>query len=570
MTVTSTSQYVGGLVGAIGEGSTIAGCRSDGFVSGAGNVGGFVGYVNSASVTVSDCAARGDVRSTGSYYGGFIGQLCNSSATLDGCWSSGAVWGTGGTIGSFIGYYRSGAVQDCAVSADANGLRPFCGSGSATGETLTAAQVQELSALWPSVKDRASDAKPITTAEELFDVTNHLDGVYALAADIDLDGAAWTPIGNSSTGFTGEFYGQNHKVTGFAVNHAAYDAGFFGRIAGGRVSGLSVSGSVENTSRYTGGFAGEIGSYSLVDGCSFTGTVTGAQQDVGGFVGYLHDNPVVTRCCATDATVTQTGSSASYTGGFAGECSGYVSDCYAIASVTSPYRYVGGFAGSAGNTIAMCYCSATIDASNSYRGAFAGNGGTMTGCYYDSGKTELLAVNNAAKDGVTAVSSDAMKNATSFPAFDFDKTWRIDEGETMPYLRTFLVQLTGFQSFLEEYGLDANTDPLTVTNGIPLIARYVYGIVPMTATTDVNGRPLVDFTVSDGVPTFTLAPQKNADEYGLVFSVKWSRTLSPWQTIDEIRFDADNDGDDSACHPLVNTADDPHMFFKYRLAIKNE
>lgn len=194
----------------------------------------------------------------------------------------------------------------------------------------------------------------------------------------------------------------------------------------------------------------------------------------------------------------------------------------------------------------------------------------MTGCYYDSGKTELLAVNNAAKDGVTAVSSDAMKNATSFPAFDFDKTWRIDEGETMPYLRTFLVQLTGFQSFLEEYGLDANTDPLTVTNGIPLIARYVYGIVPMTATTDVNGRPLVDFTVSDGVPTFTLAPQKNADEYGLVFSVKWSRTLSPWQTIDEIRFDADNDGDDSACHPLVNTADDPHMFFKYRLAIKNE
>ena len=115
-----------------------------------------------------------------------------------------------------------------------------------------------------------------------------------------------------------------------------------------------------------------------------------------------------------------------------------------------------------------------------------------------------------------------------------------------------------------------DTDPLTVVDGIPLVARYVYGI-DLNRQTTIQGKPLMDFRIgADGKPWFQLAPQQNADDYGLRFSVIWSRNLSPWQTLGEIRFDADGDGNDNVCHPPVNTSTEPRMFFKYRLVLENE
>ena len=128
--VAATNSYAGGLIGACAGGSAvnrIVDCRADGFVSGNGSTGGFIGYVYAPAV-ISNCVARGDVRSAASYYGGFIGQLDHDDAIIDGCWCSGAVWGTGGDIGSFIGHHERGTNVNCAVSAYANGPRPFCGN----------------------------------------------------------------------------------------------------------------------------------------------------------------------------------------------------------------------------------------------------------------------------------------------------------------------------------------------------------------------------------------------------------------------------------------------------------
>ena len=126
--------------------------------------------------------------------------------------------------------------------------------------------------------------------------------------------------------------------------------------------------------------------------------------------------------------------------------------------------------------------------------------------------------------------------------------------------------LTGFAAFLNENGIPTDTDPMTVTNGIPLAARYVYGIEPMDATTNAEGHLLVDFQLgANGAPVFELAPQKRTDEFGLVFSILWSRDLSPWETRGEIRFDADTDGNDLLCHPPVDPSDEPRMFFRYRI-----
>ena len=127
----------------------------------------------------------------------------------------------------------------------------------------------------------------------------------------------------------------------------------------------------------------------------------------------------------------------------------------------------------------------------------------------------------------------------------------------------------GFAAFLVEYGLPPDSDPLFVTNDIPVGARYVYGIEPMEVATNAEGHPLVAFSLgADGAPVFELAPEKRPDELGLIFSMLWSRSLSPWETAGECFFGAD--GDKSLCRPPVNVSDEPCMFFKYRLAVEGE
>ena len=578
--VSVTDAFAGGFVGSSEGNASFTDCRADGHVDGKGDVGGFVGNV-SAPLVISNCVARGDVRSSGDNYGGFAGTLTNAASVVSDCWCSGAVWGTGDTIGSFVGNAgdtANGTIRNCSISAYGAGPRPFCGSnGSVTGGSLTVHQVEELSkdgngTPWPEVKQRAQGATKIQTVEDLFAVTNNLAGIYVLDGDIDLGGAAWTPFGS----FTGEFYGQNHRITNFVVNAADGSAGFFGRIAGGRVSGVVLEGTVTGaTDAGVGGFAGAIDSKSLVEGCSFQGAVANTTTcNAGGFVGSVSDSPVILRSCVPRATVAASisGQSDSYAGGFVASLSGgYVMDCYAIADVQGDGSYVGGFAGFVDGLITNAYCVGSVTSSGSNHGAFAGgsgSSGTITTSYYDYGKTGLGAVNNAGYTGVTGRSSGQMCYAANF-AFDFDDVWKIDEGKTTPYLRTFLVQvpepeLTGFQRFLVKYGLDVNTEPLYVTNGIPLIARYVYGIEPLNAQTDVNGHPLIDFKMNaNGTPVFELAPQKNPDEYGLVFTILASPTLSPWITIDEYPFDPAT----GLCIPDIGTPPPPQMFFKHKIVI---
>jgi hypothetical protein len=256
-------------------------------------------------------------------------------------------------------------------------------------------------------------------------------------------------------------------------------------------------------------------------------------------------------------------------------------DCYAVADVSSvnQARYVGGFVGNVNSgRITTSWCAGSAETTGSYLGAFAGyaSSGNITKSYYDSGKTALLAVNNEAYTGITSLTSAQMLHSDNFPDFDFVATWRIDEGETTPYLRTFLVQLTGFTAWLDEWKLPPDTDPLTVTNGIPLLARYVYGIVPMNKQTDNDGNPLVNIGIDGfGKPYFWLPPQKWADEYGMVFSVLWSPNLADDWIRDpgdewpkETRFDQDGDGNDAACHPPIDSREQ-QMFFKYKIVIED-
>lgn len=65
---------------------------------------------------------------------------------------------------------------------------------------------------------------PIYDAEDLIAIKNNTSAKYYLANDIDLEGAAWTPI----TTFSGVLDGEGHKIHNFVLSTTLSTAGFFG------------------------------------------------------------------------------------------------------------------------------------------------------------------------------------------------------------------------------------------------------------------------------------------------------------------------------------------------------
>lgn len=134
-----------------------------------------------------------------------------------------------------------------------------------------------------------SDAADLFGFAKLVNEGNKFSGkTVELAADIDLTGYVWTPIG-SGKHFAGTFNGNNHKVTGMSVFAAGIGyAGLFGYVSGGTVQNVHVVGKVTamNVSD-VGGIVGRVGANSVVQNClsEVTVTATGKSTAVGGVVG---------------------------------------------------------------------------------------------------------------------------------------------------------------------------------------------------------------------------------------------------------------------------------------------
>lgn len=96
----SGKQYVGGLAGYVAGNSTIDRCANYSIVNGSGTyVGGLVGYLNSATATLTNCYNAGDVSGT-TNCGGLVG-CNNASATMANIFNVGSV--TGSTVGACVG-----------------------------------------------------------------------------------------------------------------------------------------------------------------------------------------------------------------------------------------------------------------------------------------------------------------------------------------------------------------------------------------------------------------------------------------------------------------------------------
>ena len=185
-----------------------------------------------------------------------------------------------------------------------------------------------------------------------------------LTNDIDLSEVEdFTPIGSKEQPFTGEFDGQNFKITGFGqyiveegeedgyytLGFAGDMQGFFGYVKNATIQNFSIDGAFTynggtgygaigwaegstlinihsslniasvSTSHHIGGVCGDMRAGSKAYNCSFSGTITdahGTHDCIGGIGGYSNENCLYENC-ANYGTIIFSASNA-YAGGICG------------------------------------------------------------------------------------------------------------------------------------------------------------------------------------------------------------------------------------------------------------
>ncbi len=406
----SGTSCIGGVVGlnyaTSGQKGLVTNCSFTGSVNGDYNVGGIVGNNESpdGTVTVSYCTNNGTVTGTGNNVGGIVGfntTDSNDTAIVTYCTNTGNVTGdinVGGIVGSSS--TESGTVQvtnnvaTCATVTGNTNVGRIVGFNYGTNATLsgnTASASMEIGTSGSEAvvtSDTGGDtihgenidesAISISTAAELAKIGTDgaypFSGSYILTQDINLNNQAWTPIGNSTTNFTGTFDGGGYTISGLNVAGGTSDdsgtsnyQGLFGYVSGGTVKNLNVSGTVTGY-QYVGGVVGE--NYNgTVDNCSFSGTVTGYRY-VGGVVGNSYTSSVSS--CYNTGDV----NGSDYVGGVVGRSncadensSATVTNCYNTGAVTAT-SIVGGVVG---YNFAQVKSTASVIVSNCY------NTGTVSG-----------------------------------------------------------------------------------------------------------------------------------------------------------------------------------------------
>ena len=187
---------------------------------------------------------------------------------------------------------------------------------------------------------------------------------FALAADIDLSDYDWTPIGNATNPFNGNFDGRGHCVNGLkveTVSGSAY-AGLFGctsvgilRNLGVRLADAGIQANSADGSAYVGGIAGYahniFNCYVVGEGAiGVSSSEMGDYIYAGGIVGSLGTNSSLANCYAT-VNVKVESDGRVYVGGIVGfgNFNSTISHTYATGDVetgTVDYRrYAGGICG---------------------------------------------------------------------------------------------------------------------------------------------------------------------------------------------------------------------------------
>ena len=218
----------------------------------------------------------------------------------------------------------------------------------------------------------------ISNIYELQAVQEDVDAEYIVVNDIDASGTqnwniesggtGFTPIGTTTSNFTGSINGQGYTINGISISQpTANNTGIF-KSLNGELSNLTVSSIDVHGGGYVGGIAGQVGNINtqVLTNVSITGEITGEKKYIGGAVGMSSSGSPIFTGLSVNASV----KGQSYVGGIAGQSVGSISSVSTSGDVTASVEmedvYAGGIVGmNLGGTITKSDSTSNINAESS-------------------------------------------------------------------------------------------------------------------------------------------------------------------------------------------------------------
>jgi len=248
----------------------------------------------------------------------------------------------------------------------------------------------------------------------------------------------WTPIGNSTTKFTGSYDGDGYVIDELFIDRSSTDyQGLFGYTDGATLSDLGV-----------------------------VNVDVSGNSNVAGLVGY--SNSSLISKCYTSGNIVGNPSSSYYTGGLVGYSNlGSTSNSYTTCNVSGYVRYGGLIGQIAGSTITSCYSTGRVSGVNGMGLiGYRNNTTTLTNCFWDMETSLSLPLDppSTSFGGGTGKNTAEMMQQSTFTDWDFTSTWDIvGGGASYPYLRNTYAPPVAMLADVEAGDVDLSWSAPTAT-----------------------------------------------------------------------------------------------------------
>ena len=276
----------------------------------------------------------------------------------------------------------------------------------------------------------SSNPYVVTTLDELQAVQGNLSAEYILGNNINASetdiwnsGAGFTPIGNLSNTFLGNFYGQGFSVDGLYIHRPNTDyVGLFGRVNSSDIKNIGVTNLDIQGADSVGGLVGlSIGS-NITN--SYASGVVSGDYSVGGLVG-LNKNTTIEKSYSNSNV-----SGDESVGGLAGynRDSSNITESYSNSSVTGDY-YVGGLLGYnvGSSNIKKSYSSGSVSGNSDVGGLLGYNANyesyRVTDSYWNT-ETSNQSTSAGSAIGLTTAEMTGSAAETNMVNLDFTSVWR--------------------------------------------------------------------------------------------------------------------------------------------------
>ena len=335
------NEYIGGLVGKLESGATITDSSASGYVSGALNVGGLVGWSDS---NITDSHATGDVEGE-SNVGGLVGYSYYDGHITD-SYATGDVTGQGDYIGGLVGEAYGDITGSRHTTGTVTGYRYVGGLAGWSDNDITDSHatgdvfgVEDVGGLVGWSDSNITDS----WSEGDVEGDDNVGGLVGFSEnDIINSYARGNVTGDNDTGgLVG--YSEDDITNSYATGNVTGDVDTGGLVGDseGDITNSYATGNVTGSFEGVGDDAGGLVGYSDGDitNSYATGDVSGV-ADVGGLVGDL-DGGSIRNSYAT-GNVSATGTNGRWDngwGGLVGESSGLILNSYATGNVVADYNY---------------------------------------------------------------------------------------------------------------------------------------------------------------------------------------------------------------------------------------